>query len=360
MNGKKAAEEFGKISGRYIEEALMPTRSELGHERRIIMSKKKIFAISLAAALVVAVGGATIAASVSNLSRIGEQYKHEEEALRVPEELKKVDIVAEGTELVTTAAEDSDPEPLKPGEARFTSVVATKYSIDATVEINVAGMGFPDEMPEDALKPEEGYWIERAYVYNEETAKLDNGLHYGIGNGEVVSIEDDILTAVVNCFAASTDRPFEGDLTFTLKNIGYTVLDGIDKTHKPIYDGELTLTLSADDYKIIPSRYSEPVEHNGVVYTLEASPSALVLTKDDGDTWNGWGDDDEEIYLDVLGEVTLNMKDGTSYTTNLKSRSYKDSIIISSGGGGYGRFSSLIDVNELESVTIQGVVFNFN
>ena len=328
MNGKKAAEEFGKISGRYIEEALMPTRSELGHERRIIMSKKKIFAISLAAALVIAVGGATIAASVSNLSRIGEQYKHEEEALRVPEEL--------------------------------TSVVATKYSIDATVEINVAGMGFPDEMPEDALKPEEGYWIERAYVYNEETAKLDNGLHYGIGNGEVVSIEDDILTAVVNCSATSTDRPFEGDLTFTLKNIGYTVLDGIDKTHKPIYDGELTLTLSADDYKVIPSRYSEPVEHNGVVYTLEASPSALVLTKDDGDTWNGWGDVDENKYLDVFGEVTLNMKDGTSYTTNWKSYSYTDPIIISSGGGGYGRFSSLIDVNELESVSIQGVVFNFN
>lgn len=359
MNGKKAAEEFGKIGDRFIEEALTPERSEVGLERRIIMSKKKIVAIALAAALVVAVGGMSIAASVSNLAKIGDIYKQDEEALRVPEDLKKVDIVAEGTELVTTAAEDSDPEPLKPGEARFTSVVATKYSVDATVEINVAGMGFPDEMPEDALKPEQGYLIEWVDVNNEETANQESGLPCGYGNGEVVSIEDDILTAVVNCSATLTDRPFEGDLTFTLKDIGYIVLDGIDKVIKPIYDGELTLTLSADDYKVIPSRYSEPVEHNGVVYTLEASPSALVLTKDDGDMWNGWGDDDEEIYLDVFGEVTFNMKDGTSYTTNLKNHSYNDSIIISSGGGGYGRFTSLIDVNELESVTIQGVVFNF-
>lgn len=375
MNGKKAAEEFGKISDKYISEAFEPSRSESGQERSIVMkSKKRLIAVGLAAAMVIAVGGVTLAANLSNLSGIDNYYKKMEGYAHTSDtDIPRIDINLKGTELDVDG--DNTPEPLKPGEARVTSAVASKYRLDVTVDVNVSEMNIPNELPEDALYGGDDYFIESVFI-SQKDYELPGYLGYS--GGTLVSRNGDIMTFIISADLQSS-LPENEVIDFKLRNICYTTFDGVNKNSTPLFKGDIDFEFDTTDIRIMDSKYSvNSGIVDGIEYTVELSPSNLILTRTDPipleeleELYSGEHPDEVVEHNKMLKErfestiLELHMTDGTVLNTSWKDAdgNTPDIRLLESGGCSDNemefRFVTLLDLDQIDYVTVNGVDFTF-
>ncbi len=365
MNGKRIAEEIGKIRDEYVVEALETKRGLDGRERSItVKSKKRLIAILAAAVIIAAIGCGTAAAvKFGNLSIIKNQYEKTEDVLDVPEELPKMDIEENGLELTPPApkapaatddgsqseAEETEapnPEELKPGEARFTGIVVTDHSFDGTFDLNVSGMGLPEKATDGA----EYEYFESFTTVEEE---IDGNRRFiGVCSTSFVSRDGDIATFVLSDCRLST--PPQGDLIFTVDGIKYQKADRSGEVSG--YDGKIEVKISSDDYEVTESKYSlNAPESDGCAYLMELSPSAIKVSPQGGTSG--------EAFDVSTVKVEVKLRDGTVLSEDLGETGDKARIFVGGAqhmnGGFLLNFATLVDISEVSSVTVNGIEFDF-
>ena len=384
MNGRKIADRFGGIDGRYIAEALETINLDGERSKITMKNRKKLLTALIAAALAVAVSVTAVAANSGGLIKLGEYFDKNESNFGTPEEMPKADLLDIGKELTTaspepspaetTAAEEkpAEPEPFEPGDARVTSVVATNNGLFCTIEVNVAGYGLPDD------GEEHDYGFESTLVYKEVDGERSP---FPLGGHINYQRNGDIIEVIIS--GEDTARP-EGKLIFELTDLYYTILEDVNdadlseygdeadyikslvsmiETEVPAYEGKFEAVLNPEDYTVTESLWSEnTAEINGLTYRLELSPNSITFAFD--------GDRDPELTLEYYEarneafdelahkDITLVTKSGERFTDNLYDY-YGDNKFIGGFSGGHISFVTLIDPNEIASVIIGDTEFTF-
>lgn len=332
-------ESLGSADGRFVEEVLEYNTAE----RRIFM-KKKIIAIALAAALAVTAGISAVAANVGGLEKLGEFFDRTREAIDTPEEFPTVDVTAVGAD-ETVSAEPDVSEPLKPGEARLTSAFTTNHGFYGTIEWNLEGMGLPDSLPEDALE-NHGYNVGAVSLYRE----VDGERQRCVFGGQIGTTRNgDIIEIVID--ANGVEKSLEGNLIIEIDSLDYTAYEVDDKVAVPLYEGKAEIEVNADDYPKLESRYSvnKPLGEDGKALTLELCPSGIEIRNEDGECSG----------IDLLESVIeLRMNDGTTVRGRIRDYSTHE-LIFAFGTSNYVGFATPLDVDSVESVSVDGVEFTF-
>lgn len=316
-------------------------------ERRIIM-KKKIIAIALAAALAVTAGVSAVAENGGGFEKLGEYFNRTRETIKAPEDFPTVDaraVSADVTAAVTKNAEAADPEPLKPGEARLTSAFTTNHGFYGTIEWNLEGMGLPDALPEEALA-NHGYDVGGVSFYKDVDGEKQRfgifGMVSTVRNGNIIEIVID---------ASNLEKKPEGELIIGFDSLNYTKYEGDNKVMVPVYEGAVEIAVNVDDYPKLESRYSvnKPLGDDGKALTLELCPSGIEIRNEDG----------EYAGINLLKSVIeLRMTDGTCVSGCILDYSNHE-LIFGGGSGNYISFATPLDVETVESVTVDGIEFTF-
>ena len=377
MNKEKVAEYIGNIDDRYLEEVFQ----HKGQNRRKTMNKKKLVAIALAAALVVAIGATTAVASWSRLNQLGGFFDWKKDAMRIPDEVPiikdpeiygkevntNVTAAADDGETVSEAAQVSSYAPPAPGTAQITSVSATKHSIYVTVEFNAAGLDIPSELPEDARHDEQyGFeWPETNFIWMG-------------GGGADVSRDGDIFTYV---FHWNSIYKFpEDEIVIKLQRFGYT---NADKNFVTLHDIEVEARLPMDEVEFMESiKSKKPVDIMGIEHTAELSAYELLIWCSDEDLVakgliddeGYWvSDEQKKQYTDTFGfgaVMEFHMTDGSVFTEHLFTNEFGTSHLIGSRGGtrdpdtGVNAvaycFEVPLDISQIDYITLDGYRFDFN
>ncbi len=337
---------IGKTDERFIKEVLDIHDSE---RRSITMSKKRIVAVAVAAALVLALGVSAVAAYLRGLNTVEKYISDREESIRLPESFATVAAQDIGTEI-----EPEDDEAFNPGDARATGVIVSRDSFYATVEINASDAGLDDYDYPDYFdgKFQSGKFGMTADVDGEEV------LFGYTGNTPMVSCEDGIMTLVMH-FSAYLPEGVDA-INVEIGEFGYTSYDNPpDKEHVAVSDKVYSFSIPVDESDmVVPVNSVNEAECDGVKFTAAVDSLGLhfypqlEISEENNETVR-------EIF--DTNKIGIKMKDGTE----MKGLFYDTSVphVLAGGfmgaGETYFSFETLVDVEEIESISLGDAVFKF-
>ena len=361
---------FGKTEERFISEAASTKAacSDGGRERSTMKGKKFLTGLA-AAAVITALVCSAAALTVGGLASMRERYNELETELNVPDELPRADIEKNGVEITSPAAdeyaknsddfteEEHEPVPVNenefgPGDVRLTSVVATNHSFNFTMELNTDGLGIPEEMPEGN---EDGSYYIDAFLY-----RLGDG-----GEKKVVAIFDcknmardgNIMTFAAN--STGLAEATSGGCVITFGDIWFIKYteneDGeFSKDREVVANIGREIEFNADEFPPMESRYStENATIREIDFSVELCPSSLILTAAENHEL------DELMDIFNTSRLELTLKDGTVLSDMRADFTPGKQRLISGGAVGENRirfdFATLVDVDEIESVRVDGV-----
>ncbi len=378
-------EAIGTVDEKFLEEALNDSKEQ--ERRQISMNKRKTVTIMIAAALIFTMAATAVAAGISKISTLGGYFEDNKEYFRLPDEVPMMnnpeDYANEVTTEVTTATQSENVKgvvdatgavdtytPPAPGEAKIVAVSATEYSLFMTVEVNVAGLNIPKELPEDSSPTGQYYFGYEGHEQNFRSA---------FSRMEMISYEDDIMT-----FVMSWDGHIcsEDELVVKLSQIGYTAYSEPDaeghrsKDFKAVADLEIELRLPVSELNIMePIKSSNTAKLIGADYSVELSPYELVLcTSMDSLIAAGYDLESEEgIYefdkvdMELFNSIVeLHMLDGTEVRYDPMSYDFH---LYRSGSGfrdyesrQFGRIFFLnvpIDTTQIDYIMVDDARFDF-
>ena len=355
MNEKKFAEQFGNIDSAFVDEALnyRPLKSKGG----IHMSKKKMVSIALAAALVVAVGATTVAATLSGLSKMKGYFDNVEDdydniaGMPVIEDAEQY-----GTEVNSSAVSGTV-------SAQVASVTCDEHSIYALVDITMQGATVPDDLTEEA------YFTFREWR---------NENHAISCRSELISREGDVFTYVYH-FAGMRKLP-EEDIVIKLTDFGYYATGMMYDENRndlfiPLAECQLDLRISASELNVQQAVNAQsPVLVRGVEMKAELSPLGILLYGDLAEIEEKTSVYSEELDMMISDKYFLDaksfqfcMKDGTvvgdgeNYETVYGLISAVNGWVDPDTGLKYTYigFAAPIDVSQVECVLVHGAQFDF-
>ncbi len=377
-------EAIGTVDEKFLEEALNDSKEQ--ERRQISMNKRKTVTIMIAAVLVFTMAATAVAAGVSKLSIFGSYFEGRRQRSNIPDEVPIMNNPKDYANEVTTSTTTAQTEevngvvdaagaieaytPPAPGEAKIIAVSATKHNMYMTLEINVAGMDIPKELPEDSSPTGQYYFGYEGHEQNFRSA---------FSRMEMISYEDDIMT-----FVMSWDGHIcsEDELVVKLSQIGYTAYSEPDaeghrsKDFKAVADLEIELRLPVSELNIMePIKSSNTAKLIGADYSVELSPYELVLcTSMDSLIAAGYDLESEEgIYefdkvdMELFNSIVeLHMLDGTEVRYDPMSYDFH---LYRSGSGfrdyesrQFGRIFFLnvpIDTTQIDYIMVDDAHFDF-
>lgn len=373
-------EAIGTADEKFLEEVFEDKENE---RRQISMSKKKLVTIMIAAALVVAIGATTAAASWNRLNQIGSFFDWLKDAQQIPDEVPIINdpevYAKEVNTNVTTAADDDTAAasttaevksytPPAPGTAQITSVSATARSIYVAVEFNAAGLDIPPELPEDARHDAQFQfeWPETNFIWTS-------------GGGADISRDGDIFTYVFH-WDSIYEFP-EDEIVIKLQRFGYM---NADKYFVTLHDIEVEARLPVDEINFMESIKSKnSIDIMGIEHTAELSAYEFLIWYNDEDLIangikdeNGYCGSDERVrqYNDAFNfsmgaELEYHMTDGTVFIEHLFTNEFGASHLIGSMGGAKDAdtgasaviytFEVPLDISQIDYIVMNGYRFDF-
>lgn len=365
------------VDEKFLEEVLNDTKEQ--ERRRISMNKKRTATILVAAALVVTMAATAVAAGVSKISTLGDYFEGNRQYFEIPDEVPIMQNPEDYANEVTasTKAEDingvvnaagaiDNYTPPAPGEAKVVAVSATEYSLFMTVEVNVAGLNIPKELPEDA--GQNGNY----YFYG-----IDKNFECAFAGTGSTSYEGDIMT-----FILSWDNVIfpEDEIVVKLSRIGYTAYSGPTpegyrtKEFKAVNDLEVELRVPMSEINFMERiKSTNTAELFGIEYSAELSPYELIVCAD-RDVFIAAGYDFEstegineytELSMKVHGcRIELHMLDGTVAEHDVMSqkylmRSHSGFMNFNNKAGCTFFFAVPIDTAQIDYITVDDARFDF-
>ncbi len=348
------SEKLNGVDPKFIKEVFEYSASE---RRGITMEKKKIArTAAIVAALAAVLGISVAAAGFGGLFKLSGYIGEKNVSQKIPEALRDSNVDSKVTEL-------SPEGELLPGEARFESVVAGKWALFATFELNFNDAEF---ITEDEKMLDGFYQFENVMIYGiDENGEKYLGSGAGISGPTPLSCENGVMTFVLR-------GGIHGGLPDTI-GISW---DGIE--HFTFKDGESIgvsyhpgeIRVSSEDYTVLSTYVcKEPQTLGGHEYILEADGCGMILYTEDKLT------PEEHVELNnerlFNADITLTLKDGTVVVDNPMGLSKMGPeyltmthIIGGSGtvsdGSRFGisyEFTSVFDIAQIESVEIEGMRF---
>lgn len=351
MNGRFVAEAFGEIDDRFLAEAFETMHSESVRERRITLKKKKIVAAAVAAAIAAALAVTAAAVYFGGLQKMKGFLDGINESHNVPEALTGIDPEKIGVEL-----DASLPEP---GKAKLTSIVAGKHGFIATLAFNANGTGLTDGADlEDGTYVIE--WPNFEGVSNGETVLINSTMAFTF-----VSEEDGILTFAARVGMDDGEgRGIPDELTLTASGIAYAAYENFQaQINFYSLEGQ-KMSVSSDEYTALESKRSlNTAEYVGAEFYAELDEFGVYFSAPEMT---------EEQYQKMVdaafdAQLEFKMKDGTV----IKNRLFDFGVLDDGGAmllGGYTtnktgvfyQFGSLVDTDQIASVSMNGVEFVFS
>ncbi len=389
-------EAIGTVDEKFLEEALNDSKEQ--ERRQISMNKRKTVTIMIAAVLVFTMAATAVAAGVSKLSIFGSYFEGRRQRSNIPDEVPIMNNPKDYANEVTTSTTTAQTEevngvvdaagaieaytPPAPGEAKIIAVSATKHNMYMTLEINVAGMDIPKELPEDSSPTGQWYFDD-----------MESNFRCAFPNMELISYENDIMTYgfwwrcplfLVDKSALTEEERAQDEYVLKLKTLGYTAYsdptpDGFKtKKFKAIKDLDIEIRLPLDEINIMEAIQSTNTgKLMDADFSMELSPYDLsVYSSFDSLAAAGFEVDDNEgvkktteklhEYFWREAVVEYHMLDGTSFTEDFPMFTHN---LVSGGkitfrtdervGGAIYTFEVPLDITQVDYITINDVRFDF-
>ena len=350
MKIPRIAEALGNIDNRFLAEA---EPKEIAR-RRIVPA---VIAAALAAALcgitAFAIGSRVM--DMRGLEKMKGYIDSKNEAANVPESLTAIDLESLGSSLLS-----EDAAPLGPGESRLTGMVAGRSGYWVTFEINLNDADFAEDIEDFEACDYEWEHIS-AYGISPLGIRSDFG---GVisQNAELISAEDGVLMFAFNGIAFGG---IPDEIVFNCD--GFKLTDPTGRS----FSNDSGFEFSARKEEcVIPETLTskEAAEIEGVSFKIDMDCCGLLLYSDE--------DVPHDLIMRIYDDFPLvfTLKDGTEITEPGNSfgpespgweefTSHEAAHILSGRGteqnGIYYGFRTVIDISQIEKITVGGAEFGF-
>ena len=362
----RLSEELGKVNTDFIEEVFEYSERIQSEGRSIIMKKRKILQIAVAAAVLATLCGITVfAVRMGGLMKMRDYVREKNEQQNVPEILRDENVEEKGTDLVPEGA-----PALRPGEARISSILAGKTGFIITYEVNVNGT----DIAENVSDYSKG-WFRwngmETYGITPEGEKIKD-FASSITGPEFISDDGGVLTFVFNG-SVTSEAGIPDHIGFEFSGLTFTDLNNAEtagEAKEYTVDLPVKIDVKKEDYTVLESiSCVEPKEIFGHEFTVTMDGCGIILSGGDMTV-----DEHNEIVYKIYNEcdVIFTLNDGTvvtdtpypDFATLDIEEYYSREHIINAGSGTFRNgicynFATLYDVTQIKSIEIGGAVFTF-